>query len=169
MIHLQRNSKIVGVKKHFIKSLHKFLHITKECGVSKAKSGNVNIFLVLILVCLFFHLNCCIWEVFLFLKVAQRDDILSLNMTKRGYGDSIPGDYQKLNGHGPVQPALVDPALSRGLRPGELQRSLPSSAILRFWDLRKKNYVQCCKNVSTDHILLNIVYVLNNKKEVKCF
>ena len=43
MIRLQRNSKIVGVEKHFIKSLHKFLRITKECGVSRAESGNVNI------------------------------------------------------------------------------------------------------------------------------
>lgn len=54
MIHFQRNSKVVSVKNHLMKSLCNFLHITKDHGVSKAKPGNVNIFFILILVCPFF-------------------------------------------------------------------------------------------------------------------
>lgn len=51
---------------------------------------------------------------------------------QRGYAISSFGDIQHPTGHVPEQPALADPALSRGVGQDNLQRCLPSSAILWF-------------------------------------
>ena len=49
-------------------------------------------------------------------------------------GVFIPGDDQSLSGHGVEQPALAAPALSKVVRIGDLQRCLPTSAILWLCD-----------------------------------
>lgn len=45
MNHLQRNSKTVHIQKHFMKPLHKSLHITKVRRVSKAKVEELTSFI----------------------------------------------------------------------------------------------------------------------------
>jgi len=47
-----------------------------------------------------------------------------------GCGVSFSRDIQNLPGCGPVQPALGDPALARGVRLDDPQRSLPPPNIL---------------------------------------
>lgn len=47
-----------------------------------------------------------------------------------GYGVSTLGDIQSPTGHGPGQPAVADPALSKGVGLNDLQRCLSASAVL---------------------------------------
>jgi len=51
-----------------------------------------------------------------------------------GCGFSFSGDIQGCPGQGPVQPALGDPALARGVGLDDSQRSLPTPTILRLCD-----------------------------------
>lgn len=51
---------------------------------------------------------------------------------QRGCAVSVLRDTQNLTGHDSEQPALDDPALSRGVELDELQECLPASPILSF-------------------------------------
>lgn len=55
-------------------------------------------------------------------------------IAQRSCGVSIPGDIQNLSGHGPGQPALGAPALSKVLGIGDVQRCFPTSTILWLCD-----------------------------------
>ena len=74
----------------------------------------------------------------------------------KGCGVSILGDIQNPAGHG--QPALAKPALSRGVGLGDLQRSLPTSAVLWFyspnWTWKKEKYITYpCFTILNAHML----------------
>ena len=51
-----------------------------------------------------------------------------------GCGVSFSRDTQNPPGHGPMQPALGDPALAGVIGLGDPQTSLPTLTILRFCD-----------------------------------
>ncbi|CAM9654014.1 unnamed protein product, partial [Bubo scandiacus] len=49
---------------------------------------------------------------------------------QRGCGVYILGDIQTLSGDSPGEPALGEPASAGGVRPDDLQRSLPTPTVL---------------------------------------
>lgn len=64
--------------------------------------------------------------------LSLRSNSLAVVIVQRGCGVSIPGDSQNLTAHRPGHPAPAHLALSWGLGCNDLQRSLPTSAILWF-------------------------------------
>ena len=68
-----------------------------------------------------------------------------------GCGVSFSGDIQNSPGHGPVQPALGDPALSGGIGLDDLQRSLPTPNIHWFCDSVKYVLINSQNNLISIH------------------
>lgn len=72
-----------------------------------------------------------IMKSFIFFFYGKGDGTLKL-VAQRAYGVSNLENIPNPTGHSPENPALFDPALSRGIRQGDLQRSLPTSPFLYF-------------------------------------
>lgn len=56
-----------------------------------------------------------------------------------GWVVSLLGDIQNLTGHGPQQPARVDPAPSRGLDKESSSTALPPHPLWLSWSIRYKD------------------------------
>lgn len=64
-------------------------------------------------------------------KGLQCDQALE-EVPQRCCGDSVPEEVQNLPGHSPEQPAAAGPASSSRVGLGDPQRSLPTSASVKY-------------------------------------